>query len=157
LLVTTDEETHADRKRRVESVVGAIELNTGGPRQPSDRRAGIRIAHLLGNRTRAGVDRRDTERALRAAVEREAVVAYRDAEGMTRYAVADAVGLRAVALACGMDAVADALNVPVLADVEPDADAVGQCIDAHIGGAIGTDDLPQLNALQQGLREGGDD
>jgi len=76
---------------------------------------------------------------------------------MTRYAVADAVGLRAVALERGMDTVAEAVGVPVLADCEPTADAVGACIDTHIGEAIAPADLPLLNALQQGLREAEDE
>lgn len=144
-----EEETHADRKRRVESVVGKIRYNTGGPHQTAPDRPGIRIAHIKVN---FPYDRGATERALRAAVERGEVVTYTDSEGMTRYAVADAVGLRAVALERGMDTVAEAVGVSVLADCEPAADAVGACIDTHIGEAIGADDLPLLNALQQGLR-----
>jgi len=49
------------------------------------------------------------------------------------------------------------VGVPVLADCDPTADAVGACIDTHIGEAIGADDLPLLNALQQGLREAEDE
>lgn len=148
-----DEETRADRKRRVESVIGTIRYNTGGPHQASPDRPGMRIAHIKGNFSLRGEDPAATKRALRAAVERGEVVSYRDAEGLTRYAVADAVGLRAVACECGMDSVAEALGVGVLAGCDPDADAIGQCIDEHIGAAIKPADLPLLNALQQGLRE----
>jgi len=152
----TEEETHADRKRRVESVVGTIRHNTGGPQQASPDRPGMRIAHLKGNFTLRGEAPVATERALRAAVEREDVVSYTDPEGVTRYAVADAVGLRAIALDRGMDSAAEAVGVPVLADCEPTADAVGACIDTHIGEAIEPADLPLLNALQRGLREAED-
>jgi hypothetical protein len=148
-----EEETHADRKRRVESVVGKIRYNTGGPHQASGMRPGIRIAHIKVN---FPYERGATERAVRAAVERGEVVTYTDPEGMTRYAVADAVGLRAVALERGMATVAEAVGVPVLADCAPTADAVGTCIDTHIGEAIAPDDLPLLNALQRGLREAED-
>jgi len=151
--MSESEETHADRKRRVESVVGKIRSNTGGPHQASGMRPGIRIAHIKVNFPYA---RGATERALRAAVERTDVVSYTDPEGMTRYAVADAVGLRAIALERGMDSAAEAVGVVVLADCEPTADAVGQCIDTHIGEAIAPSDLPLLNALQQGLREAED-
>jgi len=89
-----EEETTADRKRRVESVVATVRLNTGGPRQSSPQRPGVRIAHLKGNFSLRGCD--------------------------------------------------------------PDAEAVGGCIDTHIGEAIAPSDLPLLNALQQGLREAED-
>lgn len=151
------DETSADRKRRVESVVATVRLNTGGPRQSSPQRPGVRIAHVKGNFSLRGEAPGATERAVRAAVERDDLICYRDPDGMPRYAVADAVGLRAIALERGMDTVAEAVGVPVLADCEPTADAVGACIDTHIGAAIAPDDLPLLNALQQGLREAGDE
>jgi len=44
-----EEETRTDRKRRVESVVGTIRKNTGGPEQANDQRPGMRIAHIKGN------------------------------------------------------------------------------------------------------------
>jgi len=155
----SDTETHADRKRRVESVIGTIRMQTGGPHQASPQRAGLHIAHLKGNLSLRGEAPGATERALRAAVERGEVLAYSDREGLTRYAVVEPAGLRAVACECGLATLAEALGVEPLADVAPRPDDIGTAIERYVE-AVETPDgdvVAALNQLQQGLREVRDD
>lgn len=73
-----------ERKAVYEGVLRAVERNTGG-RQP----AGIRLTTLLANRCRAGDDREQVEKAIRAARENGDLIRWADHEGRTRLARTD--------------------------------------------------------------------
>jgi hypothetical protein len=149
--MSTDEDTAADRKERYGGIIGAIRQNTGGPNTPLP--PGIRHGSLMGNRSRAGADPRDAERALRAAhVDNDDVVRYRDPEGQWRYALNEPVRLYWIAEAHGMTCVADALGIPALADAAPTTDAVDELIRAEAeSDAPDRDVVAGLNRLRMGM------